>query len=70
MCYEKFLRYFNENILVSETDETVYNFINTFSKKEFGNGIFIVFDKENIGKWNDVILEMFPNVEVFSVKWN
>lgn len=73
MCFENFLNYFNENISVNETYETVPCFLKAFSKREFNNGIFIVFDNGNIEKWNDVVLEMFPNIEekfkLFAYDW-
>ena len=60
-CFEKFLKFFGEKKTVVEGIENVSTFTEAFSGKEFENGAFKVFKKEETEKWNNVVKEMFPN---------
>lgn len=63
-CFENFLRFFGENKTAIEGSETVSNFRNSFSGKEFADGVFKVFKKDDITKWNAATLEMFPDFKI------
>lgn len=60
-CFEKFLKFFGEKKMAVEEIENVVTFTEVFSGKEFGDGAFKVFKKEEIEKWNGVVREMFPD---------
>ena len=60
-CFEKFLKFFGEKKTVVEGIENVLTFTEAFSGKEFENGAFKVFKKEETEKWNNVVKEMFPD---------
>lgn len=63
-CFENFLKFFGEGKTKIEGAETVLNFTKSFSGKEFADGVFKVFIKEDIIKWNNTTLEMFPDFEI------
>ncbi len=71
--FEKFLKFFGEKKVTVEGAENVATFTETFSGKEFGNGVFKVFKKEEAEKWNGVVKEMFPDFEekflLFGYDW-
>ena len=71
--FEKFLKFFGEKEMDVEGSENVATFIEAFSGKEFGNGAFKVFKKEEIEKWTNIVWEMFPDFtmgfSIFGYDW-
>lgn len=72
-CFEKFLKFFSEKKVATQGAENVLTFTEAFSGKEFGNGLFKVFKKEENEKWNGVVKEMFPEFQekflLFGYDW-
>ena len=71
--FKKFLAFFGERKIAVEGTENVATFIEAFSGKKFGNGAFRVLKREDLQKWHNVVLELFPNLwtdfKLFGFDW-
>lgn len=71
--FSKFLEFFDKNIDYKIEDSVYETFLNNFGGMEFGDGVFRVFNKEDLHKWTDIVEEAYPNFknkfDLFGYDW-
>lgn len=72
--FESFLNFFDEKITCNIQGADVYeNFLKCLGGKQFGNGIFNTFEKDNLKKWTSIVEEAYPEFsgefKLFAYDW-
>ncbi len=65
--FSKFLEFFGENIEYKIEGNPYEALLNNLEGMEFGDGIFRLFNKKELHKWNEIVTEAYPE---FKNKFN
>jgi len=60
--FSKFLKSFGVNMSITYTDNFYKDFFDNFGGMQFGNGLFNAIRLEEIGKWEEYIVDAFPKL--------
>lgn len=72
--FRKFLDFFDRNVEYEKKEDEYATFIKAFGNIQFGSGLFTVFGAEDVRKWEEIVLEAFPQfmgkINLFAHDWN
>ena len=72
--FSKFLNFFDKHHIEYKIEGSPYEtLLNNFEGMEFGEGIFRLFNKKDLYKWNEIVTEVYPefkdNFDLFGYDW-